>query len=147
MNAANEQAVALFLEEQIAFVDIPKFIERVCDRHRVDLKADPALSDVLATDAWARQAVREAAAGSAPERWPRWLVGSSDGDCPPPAALRHPQPQPLRSPEDPAVGLASWERLKALVRSWTSRSQAVRAASFCAIRPTAFASVPAAPSC
>jgi 1-deoxy-D-xylulose-5-phosphate reductoisomerase len=64
MNAANEQAVALFLEEQIAFVDIPKLIERVCDRHRVDLKADPALADVLATDAWARQAVREAAAGS-----------------------------------------------------------------------------------
>ena len=64
MNAANEQAVALFLEEQIAFVDIPKLIERVCDRHRVDLKADPALADVLATDAWARQAVRELAAGS-----------------------------------------------------------------------------------
>ena len=65
LNAANEEAVALFLDEQIAFVDIPKLIERVCDRHRVDLKADPALSDVLATDAWARQAVREAAAGSA----------------------------------------------------------------------------------
>ena len=64
MNAANEQAVALFLEERIAFVDIPRLIERVCDRHRVDLKADPALADVLATDAWARQAVREAAAGS-----------------------------------------------------------------------------------
>ena len=64
MNAANEQAVALFLEEQIAFVDIPRLIERVCDRHRVDLKADPALADVLATDAWARQAVREFAAGS-----------------------------------------------------------------------------------
>ncbi len=63
MNAANEEAVALFLDEQIAFVDIPKLIERVCDRHRVDLKADPALADVLATDAWARQAVREAAAG------------------------------------------------------------------------------------
>ena len=64
MNAANEQAVALFLEEQIAFVDIPRLIERVCDRHRVDLKADPALADVLATDAWARQAVEELAAGS-----------------------------------------------------------------------------------
>ena len=64
MNAANEEAVALFLAEQIAFVEIPKLIERVCDRHRVDLKADPALADVVATDAWARKAVREAAAQS-----------------------------------------------------------------------------------
>jgi 1-deoxy-D-xylulose-5-phosphate reductoisomerase len=34
----------------------------VCDRHQVDLMGDPSLSDVLAVDAWARQAVREAAA-------------------------------------------------------------------------------------
>ncbi|MCP9884854.1 1-deoxy-D-xylulose-5-phosphate reductoisomerase [Synechococcus sp. ATX 2A4] len=61
MNAANEQAVALFLEEQVHFLDIPKLIERVCDRHRADLSAAPSLADVLAVDAWARQAVREAA--------------------------------------------------------------------------------------
>lgn len=61
MNAANEQAVALFLEEQVHFLDIPKLIERVCDRHRADLSAAPSLADVLAADAWARQAVREAA--------------------------------------------------------------------------------------
>ncbi len=64
MNAANEQAVALFLEERVHFLDIPTLIDGVCDRHRVDLKADPALADVLATDVWARQAVREAAVGS-----------------------------------------------------------------------------------
>ena len=63
MNAANEQAVALFLDERIHFLAIPKLIERVCDRHRVDLMAAPSLADVLAVDAWARQAVREAAAG------------------------------------------------------------------------------------
>ena len=62
MNAANEQAVALFLDEQIHFLDIPKLIDGVCDRHRVDLKANPSLDDVLAVDTWARQAVREAAA-------------------------------------------------------------------------------------
>jgi 1-deoxy-D-xylulose-5-phosphate reductoisomerase len=62
MNAANEQAVALFLEEQVHFLAIPRLIERVCDRHRVDLMAAPSLADVLAVDAWARQAVREAAA-------------------------------------------------------------------------------------
>ena len=62
MNAANEQAVALFLNEQIHFLDIPELIDGVCDRHRVDLMAAPSLDDVLAVDLWARQAVREAAA-------------------------------------------------------------------------------------
>lgn len=61
MNAANEQAVALFLEERIRFLDIPRLIETVCDRHRNDLVAAPALADVLAVDGWARQAVKEAA--------------------------------------------------------------------------------------
>ena len=61
LNAANEQAVALFLEEQIHFLDIPKLIDVVCDRHRVDLTANPSLDDVLAIDTWARQAVHEAA--------------------------------------------------------------------------------------
>ena len=61
MNAANEQAVALFLEERIHFLDIPRLIERVCDRHRADLTATPSLEDVLAVDGWARQAVLEAA--------------------------------------------------------------------------------------
>ena len=62
MNAANEQAVALFLEEQVHFLEIPRLIERVCDRHRVDLTSNPSLDDVLAIDTWARQAVQEAAA-------------------------------------------------------------------------------------
>jgi 1-deoxy-D-xylulose-5-phosphate reductoisomerase len=62
MNAANEQAVALFLDEQIHFLDIPKLIDGVCDRHQVDLMAHPSLDDVLAVDSWSRQAVREAAA-------------------------------------------------------------------------------------
>jgi 1-deoxy-D-xylulose-5-phosphate reductoisomerase len=34
----------------------------VCDRHQADLMANPSLDDVLAVDAWARQAVQEAAA-------------------------------------------------------------------------------------
>ena len=32
LNAANEQAVALFLEEKISFLEIPRVIETVCDR-------------------------------------------------------------------------------------------------------------------
>jgi 1-deoxy-D-xylulose-5-phosphate reductoisomerase len=62
MNAANEQAVALFLDEQVHFLDIPRLIDRVCERHKADLTSDPSLDDVLAVDAWSRGAVREAAA-------------------------------------------------------------------------------------
>jgi 1-deoxy-D-xylulose-5-phosphate reductoisomerase len=61
LNAANEQAVALFLDEAIPFLAIPELIERVCDRHRVDYHGTPSLDDVLAVDGWARQATREAA--------------------------------------------------------------------------------------
>ena len=55
LNAANEQAVALFLAEQIQFLDIPKTIERVCDKHRNDFTATPSLDDILNADRWARQ--------------------------------------------------------------------------------------------
>jgi 1-deoxy-D-xylulose-5-phosphate reductoisomerase len=57
LNAANEQAVALFLEEKITYLDIPKVIERVCDRHRADLTPHPSLDDILAVDIWARSEV------------------------------------------------------------------------------------------
>lgn len=59
LNAANEQAVALFLEEKIQFLDIPRVIEKVCDRHQVDNNPNPALEDILHADQWARQAVLE----------------------------------------------------------------------------------------
>ncbi|MFB2897285.1 1-deoxy-D-xylulose-5-phosphate reductoisomerase [Aerosakkonemataceae cyanobacterium BLCC-F50] len=57
LNAANEQAVALFLDEKIGFLDIPKCIEWVCDRHRTDHQQNPSLDDILAADQWARQEV------------------------------------------------------------------------------------------
>ncbi len=57
LNAANEQAVALFLEEQITFLDIPRLIETVCDRHQAQHQTNPNLEDILAADRWARQAV------------------------------------------------------------------------------------------
>ena len=62
LNAANEQAVALFLEERIHFLEIPRLIEQACERHASDLTADPSLETVLEVDAWARREVREAAA-------------------------------------------------------------------------------------
>jgi 1-deoxy-D-xylulose-5-phosphate reductoisomerase len=57
LNAANEQAVALFLEEKISFLDIPRVIEKVCDRFVIHNSSTPSLDDILAADNWARQEV------------------------------------------------------------------------------------------
>lgn len=59
LNAANEEAVAQFLEERIHFLDIPDLIEKACERHKADRIDQPRLDDVLAVDQWARSAVRE----------------------------------------------------------------------------------------
>lgn len=61
LNAANEQAVALFLEEKIHFLDIPRCIEKVCDRHSAQNNSNPNLDDILAADKWARKEVIAAA--------------------------------------------------------------------------------------
>jgi 1-deoxy-D-xylulose-5-phosphate reductoisomerase len=57
LNAANEQAVALFLEEKIRFLDIPRAIETVCDRFTTRNTATPNLEDIIEADRWARQEV------------------------------------------------------------------------------------------
>lgn len=57
LNAANEQAVALFLEEKISFLDIPRVIEKTCDRFTIHNSSTPSLDDILAADNWARQEV------------------------------------------------------------------------------------------
>ena len=57
LNAANEQAVDLFLREQIGFLDIPRLIEQVCDRHQSQNHSEPSLDDIIAADQWAREAV------------------------------------------------------------------------------------------
>ncbi len=53
MNAANEIAVAKFLNDEIGFLDIPLIIRQTLDAH--DFKADITLDDVLKYDAWARE--------------------------------------------------------------------------------------------
>jgi 1-deoxy-D-xylulose-5-phosphate reductoisomerase len=60
LNAANEQVVALFLKEKIGFLDIPRLIEKVCDRFSSQNTSEPSLDDILAADQWARQAVLDA---------------------------------------------------------------------------------------
>lgn len=61
LNAANEQAVALFLEERIGFLDIPRLIEQVCDRYTTQNSATPTLEEIIAADQWARHEVLVAA--------------------------------------------------------------------------------------
>lgn len=57
MNAANEEAVSLFLKEKIKFVDIPKVIENVMAKHQVI--QDPTIENILDVDLWARQMIKE----------------------------------------------------------------------------------------
>ncbi len=52
LNAANEVAVAAFLDEKIKFGDIPRLIGAACDAHTP--QAAESLDTVLAADAWAR---------------------------------------------------------------------------------------------
>jgi len=57
LNAANEQAVDLFLNEKISFLQIPQLIEKTCERH--NHIAAPTLEDILEVDAWARRTALE----------------------------------------------------------------------------------------
>lgn len=56
LNAANEEAVGLFLAEKIGFYDIPRLVALA--RAKVPVKAAPALEDILAADDAARAVVR-----------------------------------------------------------------------------------------
>jgi 1-deoxy-D-xylulose-5-phosphate reductoisomerase len=53
MNAANEEAVKLFLEKKIGFLDIPLLIEKTMGKHSNIL--NPGLDEILEYDRWARQ--------------------------------------------------------------------------------------------
>ena len=57
LNGANEAAVALFLEDKIAFLDIPRLVEVALIR--VPTLAAPGLDDILDADRAAREAVYE----------------------------------------------------------------------------------------
>jgi 1-deoxy-D-xylulose-5-phosphate reductoisomerase len=56
MNAANEEAVSLFLKEKIKFVNIPMVIEDVMARHSV-IK-NPTIDDIIEVDLWARKIIK-----------------------------------------------------------------------------------------
>ena len=48
-NAANEKAVAMFLNREIEYLDIPRIIEEAMMDHRKI--ADPSLEEILAVEA------------------------------------------------------------------------------------------------
>ncbi len=56
MNAANEIAVAAFLNNQISFVMIPNIIENVMQQHSVNIF--PSLEDIIEVDRWAREVAK-----------------------------------------------------------------------------------------
>ena len=53
MNAANEKAVALFLNKEIKYLDIPYLIEKTMDAYTV--KYDYSIDDIENVDRWARE--------------------------------------------------------------------------------------------
>jgi 1-deoxy-D-xylulose-5-phosphate reductoisomerase len=52
LNAANEAAVAAFMDNRIAFGEITGIVEHIISRHRI--QESPSLDDLLAADRWAR---------------------------------------------------------------------------------------------
>jgi 1-deoxy-D-xylulose-5-phosphate reductoisomerase len=58
LNAANEIAVEAFLEQRLAFTEIPGVIARVLNEH--DVASVESLDHVLQADEWARHRAREA---------------------------------------------------------------------------------------
>ncbi len=57
-NAANEEAVALFLQDRIDFLEIADVIESAMDAHEPALLPAPTLPEILEIEAWARDFVR-----------------------------------------------------------------------------------------
>ena len=57
MNSANEEAVAMFLDGKIGFMDIPATIERVMQAHSIKSGSD--INEILEADRWAREQVKK----------------------------------------------------------------------------------------
>ena len=58
LSAADEEAVAGYLDGRIKFSAIPRIIEDVLSRHKNVSKKMPALADIIGADEWAREEAR-----------------------------------------------------------------------------------------
>ena len=56
--SCNEQAVEMFLDEKIGYMDIVKTVERCCDAHTQELLQKPSLDEIVHYDQWARDWVK-----------------------------------------------------------------------------------------
>jgi len=61
LGAADEAAVALFLDGKIGFMDIPRLVGKVLAQHQ--FTAEPDIEDIMAADGWARRCLLELAGG------------------------------------------------------------------------------------
>ncbi len=60
LNAADEEAVHLFLNQRIRFEQISKLIETALEHHQQDgIKQTPSLKEIVAYDQWARALVKD----------------------------------------------------------------------------------------
>ncbi len=60
LNAADEMAVSLFLDEKIGFNQIPMLLERTLEQHQEEgVVLSPTLEEIMTYDAWARRFVRD----------------------------------------------------------------------------------------
>ena len=59
LSAANEKAVELFLNEEISYLEIMKYVSACCDAHKAEFIAMPNLADIVNYDAWARRWTEE----------------------------------------------------------------------------------------
>jgi len=57
MNGANEQAVKMFVDGKISFMEIPELIKRVVDKH--NFINDPTINELLETDQDAKRRINE----------------------------------------------------------------------------------------
>lgn len=57
INGANEAAVELFLNSKISFMDIPRLITMVLEKH--ETISDPTLEEIIEIDKWARNLINE----------------------------------------------------------------------------------------
>ena len=55
LSAANEQAVQMFIDEKISYLDIVRLNEACCEAHTNELVAAPSLEEIVHYDDWARK--------------------------------------------------------------------------------------------
>lgn len=65
LSAANEQAVEMFLDKKIGYLDIIGVVEAACDKHCQDFVEQPTLEEIIHFDQWARHYVKEVVESSA----------------------------------------------------------------------------------